>query len=142
MPSLVTPGLLPWTFTIGNFLSPILRNAFSFFQPVNPQVSGTLWSIIWNGVFGGFVAGVTLVLPFVIPFYLLLAVMEDSGILTRVAFMMDSAMHQMGLHGKAIIPLILGYGCNVPAIYITRVMGTRRGRLLGSFSRSLAPCAA
>ncbi|OGO32190.1 MAG: ferrous iron transport protein B [Chloroflexi bacterium RBG_16_56_11] len=142
MSVVVIAGLLLWTFTIGNILSTVLTNAFSFFQPVNPQVSGQAWSIVWNGVFGGFVAGVTLVLPFVIPFYLMLAVMEDSGILTRVAFMMDSAMHQMGLHGKAIIPLILGYGCNVPAIYTTRVMGTRRERLLASFAITFAPCAA
>jgi ferrous iron transport protein B len=93
-------------------------------------------------MFGGLVAGVTLVIPFVVPFYLMLAIMEDSGILSRVAFMMDSAMHQMGLHGKAIIPLILGYGCNVPAIYTTRIMGTRRERLLASFVITFAPCSA
>jgi ferrous iron transport protein B len=142
MSFIVIGGLLLWTFTIGNLLSTLLSDAFAFFQPVNPQVSGELWGIVWNGVFGGFVAGVTLVLPYVIPFYLLLAVMEDSGILTRVAFMLDSAMHQIGLHGKAIIPLILGYGCNVPAIYTTRIMGTRRERLLASFAITFAPCTA
>jgi ferrous iron transport protein B len=120
----VIAGLLLWTFTVGNFLSTLMSNAFGFFQRVDPQVSGTLWSIIWNGVFGGFVAGATLVIPYVVPFYLMLAALEDSGILTRVAFMLDSAMHQMGLHGKAIIPIILGYGCNVPAIYTTRIMST------------------
>lgn len=138
----VIVGLLLWTFLVGDFLSGLLSDAFSFFHPVDPQVSGAILSIVWNGIFGGFVAGVTLVLPFVIPFYLMLAIMEDSGILTRVAFMMDSAMHQMGLHGKAIIPLILGYGCNVPAIYTTRIMGTRRERLLAAFAITFAPCAA
>jgi ferrous iron transport protein B len=142
MSLIVIGGLLLWTFTVGNTLSDLLANAFSFFHPVDPLVSGEAWSIIWNGVFGGLVAGVTLVLPFVIPFYLLLAIMEDSGILTRVAFMMDSAMHQLGLHGKAIIPLILGYGCNVPAIYTTRIMGTMRERLLASLAITFAPCAA
>ena len=138
----VIAGLLLWTFVVGNLLSTLLSNAFGFFQPVNPQVNGHILSILWNGLFGGFVAGVTLVLPFVIPFYLLLVMMEDSGILTRVAFMLDSAMHQMGLHGKAIIPLILGYGCSVPAIATTRIMGTRRERLLASFAITFAPCAA
>ncbi|MDP2920427.1 MAG: ferrous iron transport protein B [Dehalococcoidia bacterium] len=138
----VIVGLLLWTFTVGNYLSTLLSNVFSFFQNVNPVINGPVWSIIWNGIFGGFVAGVTLVIPYVIPFYLMLAIMEDSGILTRVAFMMDSAMHQMGLHGKSIIPLILGYGCNVPAIYTTRIMGTRRERLLASFAITFAPCAA
>lgn len=138
----VITGLLLWTFTVGNFLSSLLSNAFSFLEPVDPKVSGPILSIIWNGVFGGFVAGVTLIIPFVIPFYLVLAMIEDSGILTRVAFMMDSAMHKIGLHGKAIIPLILGYGCNVPAIYTTRIMETRRERLLASFAITFAPCAA
>ena len=134
--------LLLWTFTVGDFLSGLLEGALGFFQPVDPQVGGSVISVLWNGFFGGFVAGVTLVIPYVIPFYLMLAALEDSGILTRVAFMMDSAMHQMGLHGKAIIPLILGYGCNVPAIYATRIMGTRRERLLSAFAITFAPCTA
>ena len=138
----VIAGLLLWTFTIGDLLSGLLSGAFSFFQSVDPQVSGTIWSIVWNGIFGGLVAGVTLVIPYVIPFYLMLAILEDSGILTRVAFMLDSAMHQMGLHGKAIIPIILGYGCNVPAIYSTRIMGTRRERLLAAFAITFSPCTA
>ncbi len=135
-------GLLLWTFTVGNFLSTLMSNALSFFQRVDPQVSGTIWSTIWNGIFGGFVAGATLVIPYVVPFYLMLAALEDSGILTRVAFMLDSAMHQMGLHGKAIIPIILGYGCNVPAIYTTRIMSTRRERLMAGLAITFAPCTA
>ncbi len=138
----VIAGLLLWTFAIGNSLSVWLSKAFGFFQRVDPQVSGTITSILWNGVFGGFVAGVTLVIPYVIPFYLMLAALEDSGILTRVAFMTDSAMHKIGLHGKAIIPIILGYGCNVPAIYSTRIMTTRRERLLTAFAITFAPCPA
>lgn len=134
--------LLAWTFTMGTLLSNWLTRAFGFFQPVDPKVSGALSGILWNGVFGGFVAGVTLVVPYVFPFYAMLAAMEDSGILTRVAFMMDSAMHRIGLHGKAIIPVILGYGCNVPAICATRIMATRRERLLSGLAITFAPCAA
>lgn len=139
---LVVGGLLLWTFVVGNFFSSLLVGAFSFFQPVDPQVSGTLVSILWNGAFGGLVAGITLIIPFVVPFYLMLSAIENSGILTRVAFMMDSAMHKIGLHGKALIPLILGYGCNVPAIDSTRILETRRERLLASFAITFAPCAA
>ncbi|MEL7562623.1 ferrous iron transport protein B [Dehalogenimonas sp. 4OHTPN] len=139
---IVVTVLLLWTFTVGTYLSGLMSDALSFFEPLDPLVSGTLLSILWNGVFGGFVAGATLVVPYVLPFYLMLAMLEDSGILTRVAFMMDSAMHQMGLHGKAIIPIILGYGCNVPAIYSTRIMGTRRERLLAAFAITFSPCAA
>jgi ferrous iron transport protein B len=134
--------LLAWTFTMGTLLSNLLSGAFAFFQPVDPKVGGALLGVLWSGLFGGFVAGVTLVVPYVVPFYAMLAVMEDSGILTRVAFMMDSAMHRIGLHGKAVIPLILGYGCNVPAICATRIMATRRERLLASLAITFAPCAA
>ena len=139
---IVTGGLLAWTFTIGTWLSSLLAGWMSFFQSVEPLTTGSIWQIIWNGVYGGLAAGITLVIPYVIPFYLMLAVLEDSGILTRVAFMLDSAMHRMGLHGKAIIPVILGYGCNVPAIYATRIMGTRRERLLAAFAVTFSPCAA
>ena len=140
--ALVVGGLLLWTFVVGDFFSGLLSDAFSFFQPVDPQVSGPIVGILWNGAFGGIVAGVTLVLPFVIPFYLMLSLIENSGILTRVAFMMDSAMHKIGLHGKALIPMILGYGCNVPAIESTRILETRRERLLAAFAITFAPCAA
>jgi len=120
----------------------LLSNALGFLAPVNPTFNGSLIGIFWNGVFGGLVAGITLVVPYVIPFYAMLAMIEDSGILTRVAFMMDSAMHKIGLHGKALIPLILGYGCNVPAIRGCRIMETRRERLLAAFAVTFAPCAA
>jgi ferrous iron transport protein B len=131
-----------WTFIVGNFLSGLISSALSVIEPLDPKVSGQIVSVIWNGVFGGFVAGVTLVIPYVIPFYLLLAMIEDSGILTRVAFMMDSVMHKIGLHGKALIPLILGYGCNVPAIHSCKIMETRRERLLAAFAITFAPCTA
>jgi ferrous iron transport protein B len=138
----VIVGLLLWTFIVGNFLSSLISNGLSFIEPADPKVSGPIVSILWNGIFGGFIAGITLVIPFVIPFYLVLAMIEDSGILTRVAFMMDSAMHKIGLHGKALIPLILGYGCNVPAIHSCKIMETRRERLLAAFAITFAPCAA
>lgn len=135
-------GLLLWTFIVGDFLSSLFEEAFGFLQPVEPNISDSLIGVILNGLYGGLVAGVTLVIPYVIPFYLILSVIEDSGILTRIAFMLDSLMHKIGLHGKAIIPLILGYGCNVPAIYTSRIMETRRERLLAAFAISLIPCSA
>ncbi len=140
--ALVVGGLLLWTFVVGEFFSDILTGIFGFFQPVDPQFSGSVTSIIWNGAFGGVVAGLTLVIPFVIPFYLMLSYIENSGLLTRVAFMMDAFMRKIGLHGKALIPLILGYGCSVPAIDSTRILETQRERLLAAFAISFAPCAA
>ncbi|MGD0405500.1 MAG: ferrous iron transport protein B [Candidatus Bathyarchaeia archaeon] len=138
----VIAGLLVWTFSIGNLLSGLFSKGLSFFSPVDPALSGSIQGILWNGVWGGVVAGLTLIIPFVVPFYLMLAMIEDSGILTRVAFMMDSAMHKIGLHGKALIPMILGYGCNVPAIRACRIMETKRERLLATFAITFAPCTA
>jgi ferrous iron transport protein B len=138
----VIVGLLLWTFTVGGLLSNLFSAALGFLGPVNPRLSGSVLGILWNGVYGGLVAGVTLVIPYVVPFYVMLAMIEDSGILTRVAFMMDSAMHKIGLHGKALIPMILGFGCNVPAIRACRIMETRRERLLAAFAITFAPCAA
>ncbi len=140
--ALVIIGLLVWTFVVGNFISGIITDALSFFQPVDPALSGPVIAVLWNGAFGGFVAGLTLIVPFVIPFYILLSYIENSGLLTRVAFMMDSFMQKIGLQGKALIPLILGYGCSVPAIDSTRILETRRERLLAAFAITFAPCAA
>ncbi|MDO8339860.1 MAG: ferrous iron transport protein B [Candidatus Burarchaeum sp.] len=135
-------GLLLWTFVIGNFLSLQLSNVFALLSPLEPKVAGNVLEILWNGAFGGLVAGVTLVIPFVIPFYFLIAFLEDSGYLTRLAFVFDSALSSIGLHGKAIIPLLLGYGCSVPAILSCRIMETRRERLLAAFAITLIPCSA
>ena len=143
MSAAVLGGLLLWTFFVGNFLSNLISSyVTSLVQPLDPKLSGSLLGIAWNGVWGGVNAGLTLVVPFVIPFYFLLAMVEDSGLLTRVAFMMDSAMHKIGLHGKALIPIILAYGCNVPAIRACRIMETRRERLLAAFAITFAPCSA
>jgi ferrous iron transport protein B len=138
----VIGGLLVWTFLIGAQVSGFLTSFLSQFEQYEPVVTGPLMDILWNGAFTGFVAGVTLVVPYVLPFYLLLAVMEDSGYLTRIAVMLDRGMHKLGLHGKAIIPLILGYGCNVPAIYSCRIMETPKQKTLAAFLVTLVPCTA
>jgi ferrous iron transport protein B len=138
----VIGGLLLWTFLIGAQVSVFLANFLSQFEQYKPVITGPLTDILWNGAFTGFVAGVTLVIPYVLPFYLLLAVMEDSGYLTRIAVMLDRGMHKLGLHGKAIIPLILGYGCNVPAIYSCRIMETPKQKTLAAFLVTLVPCTA
>ena len=85
----VIAGLLLWTFTVGNLLSTLLSDALKIISPVNPALNGSIWGVLWNGIFGGIAAGITLIIPYVIPFYLMLAMIEDSGILTRVAFMLS-----------------------------------------------------
>ena len=138
----VIGGLLVWTFILGSQISGILQNALSSVEQYEPVVSGPLGNIIWNGAFTGFVAGVTLVVPYVLPFYIILAVIEDSGYLTRIAIMLDRGMHKLGLHGKAIIPMILGYGCNVPACFSCRIMETPKQKFVAAFLVSLVPCTA
>lgn len=98
--------------------------------------------LVNRGILEGIVAGITVALPYIIPFYILLALLEDSGYLPRAAFLMDNLMHKIGLHGKAFIPLILGYGCSVPACIGCRIMETERERFLAAFTVVLIPCAA
>ncbi len=139
---LVIGGLLVWTFVIGAQISTLLSDALTAIEQYEPVISGPIWQILWNGAFTGFVAGVTLVIPYVLPFYLILAIIEDSGYLTRISVMLDRGMHKLGLHGKAIIPLILGYGCNVPACYSCRIMETPKQKKLAAFLVTLVPCTA
>jgi ferrous iron transport protein B len=139
---LVIGGLLIWTFVVGARISDIIQSFLTQIAPYEPVVTGPVASTLWNGAFSGFIAGVTLVIPYVLPFYLLLAVMEDSGYLTRIAVMLDRGMHKIGLHGKAVIPLILGYGCNVPACFSCRIMESPKQKLLAAFLVTLIPCTA
>jgi ferrous iron transport protein B len=95
-----------------------------------------------TGVLQGIAGGVAIVLPYLTPFLLGLGLLEDIGYLPRVAFLMDALMHRIGLHGKAIVPFILGYGCNVPAIMSTRILEERRDRIVAAALSTLVPCAA
>jgi ferrous iron transport protein B len=102
----------------------------------------TLRAKLVAGVVQGISGGLAIVLPYLLPFLLGLGFLEDVGYLPRVAFMMDALMHRMGLHGKAVVPFILGYGCNVPAIMSTRLLEDKRDRFLAAALSTLVPCAA
>jgi ferrous iron transport protein B len=95
-----------------------------------------------NGLIQGFSGGIGIVLPYLIPFLLGLSLLEDIGYLPRAAFLMDSIMHSIGLHGKSIIPFVLSYGCNVPAIMGVRIMERARDRFITAVLVTLIPCAA
>ena len=131
-------------FTFGGYTSELLSNLFYGWEPLFTSVFGTgiVGKLIWGGIIEGIIAGVTIVLPYIIPFYIILYFLENSGYLSRIAFLMDNVMHKIGLHGKAFIPLMLGYGCNVPACLGCRIMETQRERLLAAFVTTLVPCAA
>jgi ferrous iron transport protein B len=131
-------------FTLGGYASMLLSDVLYGIEPAFRLLlgKGALQDLIWSGVVEGVIAGVTVALPYIAPFYFLLYLLEDSGYLSRVAFLMDVAMHKMGLHGKAFIPVMLGYGCNVPACLGCRIMETQRERFLAAFAVTLIPCAA
>ncbi len=104
--------------------------------------ASTLAYGVAEGVLMGVFGGVAIVLPYLIPFLLGLAILEDSGYLPRVAFLMDTTMHYVGLHGKSVIPFILGYGCSVPAVMATRILGGHRDRVVVAMLTILIPCSA
>jgi len=85
--------------------------------------TGILFYLV-DGLFQGIGGGIAIVLPYFIPLLFLMSLLEDSGYLARVGFLMDVFMHKMGLHGKSVSPFILGFGCNVPAILSTRISGS------------------
>ena len=90
----------------------------------------------------GLQAGIGIAFPFIFTFYIFISILEDSGYLTRAAFLADQAMHRIGLHGQAIIPLILGFGCTVPAVMSLRLLASRRERFIASFLVTMIPCSA
>jgi len=134
-------------FVGGNLVSTCLDYVFGIFTTYTENILSSLLpeiavSLIVKGILSGVIAGITIALPYIVPFYIFLALLEDSGYLPRAAFLMDNLMHKIGLHGKAFIPLILGYGCSVPACIGCRIMETERERFLSAFVVVLIPCAA
>lgn len=129
---------------IGKLTEPPLLALFDFLikGALRPFGAETFLSQLILGVMQGIAAGVAIVLPYLLPFLLGLGVLEDIGYLPRVAFLMDALMHRIGLHGKAIVPFILGYGCNVPAVMSTRTLEEPRDRYLAAALATLVPCAA
>jgi ferrous iron transport protein B len=135
--------------TVGQVLSSLIEDAWgSFFSPA---IAGILGSLVRNHVLEnvlawGFDAGILSMLSvgvaYILPFYIVLSLLEDSGYLNSLAFLMDNVMHRLGLHGRAAIPIITGLGCNVPAIVGTRVLMTKRERILASTLIVLVPCSA
>jgi ferrous iron transport protein B len=125
-------------FMVGGFLSGLIEDSLStLITPLIPEGSNFI-----RGLVDGLIAGVVLVIPYVIPFYLILFFLENSGYLPRAAFLLDAIMHRIGLHGKAFIPLLLGYGCNVPACLGCRIMETSREKLILGLMITMIPCAA
>ncbi|MGO8734463.1 MAG: ferrous iron transport protein B [Terriglobia bacterium] len=95
-----------------------------------------------KGALLGTAGAVAIVLPYLLPFLVCLALLEDLGYLSRVGYLMDALMHRLGLHGTATLPILLGYGCSVPAVMATRILSSRRDRFIAAFLAVLVPCSA
>lgn len=148
---LILIGVVVATFGVifegGNTLSALLDSGLMWISDgiaalLTNVLPSAAVSLIVNGLVGGIISGIIIALPYIVPFYIILSILEDSGYLPRAAFLMDNIMHKIGLHGKAFIPLMLGYGCTVPACIGCRIMETARERFLTAFVVVLIPCAA
>ena len=98
--------------------------------------------ILVSGIYDGFTAGVGIVLPYLIPLLVVLSLLEDTGLLPRIAFMVDGLLHRFGLHGKSVVPIIMGYGCNVPAIMAARNLEYERDRVVTMLMVPFIACSA
>lgn len=113
-----------------------IGNLFNHYMPEGP-----LKDLVIDGIIGG-VGGVIVFLPNILILYFFISFLEDSGYMARAAFIMDKIMHRMGLHGKSFIPLIMGFGCNVPAIMATRMIEDKKCRLITMLINPLMSCSA
>lgn len=120
------------------FLGPLdaLRDRLS-----SSMGSGLLLNLI-DGFLQGIEGGLAVVLPYFVPLVFLMSFLEDLGYLPRIAFLLDTFMHKIGLHGKSVIPFIVGYGCNVPSITATRILESPRDRILTALLIPFIPCSA
>lgn len=133
----VSSPFLEWTDSVIN--GPI-ANLFRFLLDLVP-VPAWIHSLVLDGIVAG-VGGVLVFVPGLLILYFFLALLEDSGYMSRAAFVMDRFMRVVGLHGKSFIPMILGFGCAVPAIYATRTIASRRDRVLTALLVPLMSCSA
>jgi ferrous iron transport protein B len=132
---------------VGSFLDELVAGAYDYcLGDWLTEVAGSLdplWASILNGINGSIGAILSLVIPYIMVFYIILGILEDSGYLTRVVVLLDTVMHRFGLHGGAAIPILVGIGCNVPAVLATRSIQSRRERLIITAIIIMAvPCSA
>ncbi len=131
------------TFKIGNYpmqwIQWMVQELSTFIEA--EMAEGMFKDLLIQGIIGG-VGGVITFLPNILLLYLFISLMEDTGYMARAVFIMDKLMHKIGLHGKSFIPLLMGFGCNVPAILSTRIIESRRDRLITMLINPFMSCSA
>ncbi|UCE81428.1 MAG: ferrous iron transport protein B [Methanobacteriota archaeon] len=131
----------------GGFIETLLVDSYEgvaegFFDDAKSGASPLVQGVL-DGVYISIEAMLAIVIPYILVFYLILSVLEDTGYLVRVVSLLDGIMHRMGLHGRAVIPMVVGYGCNIPALLATRTMGSKRERIILAVLITIAiPCSA
>ena len=131
------------TFEIGSYPMEWIESLVSFISETigTYMPDGPLKDLLLDGIIGG-VGAVIVFLPNILILYFFISMMEDTGYMARVAFIMDKVMHKMGLHGKSFIPLVMGFGCNVPAIMSTRIIESKSSRLITILINPFISCSA
>jgi len=136
-------------FFVGDFLAQIVSSVWAaVFSPVIQSVVhavfgyGSLADTLLWGLDAGLEASLAIGIPYILTFYFLLGLLEDSGYLSALAFLSDQVMHRFGLHGRAVIPLVAGAGCSVPAVLAVKVLPSKREQFLAATLVSMVPCSA
>ena len=131
------------TFTLGSYPQEWIEAGVKWFGSLiqNNMSAGALRDLLVDGIIGG-VGGVIVFLPNIIILFFCISLMEDTGYMARAAFLMDKLMHGIGLHGKSFIPLLMGFGCNVPAIMATRTLDNKKDRILTMLIIPFMSCSA
>jgi len=133
---------------VSNFLEGVIHDAYvsaigDSLKDIGERIAGDPGAAVMKGIDSSILAILTIVIPYIMLFYVILGILEDSGYLPRAVVLLDRTMHSMGLHGGAFIPMMVGLGCNVPAIMATRVIASKRERLIVSTMIAMAvPCSA
>jgi len=137
-------GMLLVVFIVGSFLEEMIVGLLDVFavQPFLALGLPPLAEALGTSLLLALQAGLGIAFPYVFLFYIIISVLEDSGYMTRAAFLADNAMHRVGMHGGAVIPFTLAFGCNVPAIMSIRLLHSRRERIIASFLVTMVPCSA
>jgi ferrous iron transport protein B len=140
----VLAGTFVLVFRAGGAIEPLFLDQFERLTAwlavyVPPE---TLGYAVVHGIVAGLGGGIGIVVPYLVPFFVALALLEDTGYLPRIAFLTDNLMHRIGLHGMSVVPIIMGYGCSVPGVLATRILKSRRDRLITATLTTLIPCSA
>lgn len=138
----VLAGFFAVSFFAGSALSELVVGPFKAFGGLVESRLPGIAGVLARGTVDGIGGGLAIVLPYLLPLLFFMALLEDVGYLPRAAFLMDGLLHRVGLHGRSAIPLIMGYGCNVPAIAGARALESRRDRLLTTLLVPFVPCSA